>query len=423
MSSEVSAEKLTDAYSVLRKVRKNPSDGSSLILSYLNQIFKEQGLVFKDASFDTESKTALNSLNGRCMLLDGTCLFYKFHTEENEITFLSKTEIYNVQTLKDAGWEMVTPYASSTKPGAQCVLYPLIKDKTLYSIFNELDGEYLREGSYQPDRKKNLLQSIGDSLDTTRDNLLRTLQPNDRSLSDALIHQLFSHRLISLEGETPRIESFYEKESRYDDVADLRWIVNGKEIPWTLSKLVHDSKKYLAASFSEGMTSVIAHGDEHFANQFIINNKIIFFDPAFAGRMPALLAPVKATAHNVIAHPFWYYEPSEIREKLTYTHTIEKGVVSLTHNWELMKVAPIRVEIAQLYVHKIWKPLIQTLKAANQLPSWWREYIRSAIFCSPFLAKNLLNPVEFTGSQYLFNFGRLLESCRWIEEYISSECS
>ena len=47
------------------------------------------------------------------------------------------------------------------------------------------------------------------------------------------------------------------------------------------------------------------------------------FDPAFAATdIPALLAPVKATYHNALAHPFWLYHPDEAAERFSVESTV-----------------------------------------------------------------------------------------------------
>ena len=64
--------------------------------------------------------------------------------------------------------------------------------------------------------------------------------------------------------------------------------------------------------------------------------RLVFFDPAFAGaHLPALLAEIKPTFHNIFAHPDWLYHPADAALELRGQATVRNGVLEVEHDWEL----------------------------------------------------------------------------------------
>lgn len=137
---------------------------------------------------------------------------------------------------------------------------------------------------------------------------------------------------------------------------------------------------------------VTAHGDDHQGNVWVLARdgevELRLFDPAFAGRdIPALLAPAKATFHNVVAHPFWLYHPEEAA-KLTTVHVQRQGgVVSVRYD---ALPAPLRLEILDSVAELVWAPLLAELAHRGELPPDWRSTVRAALFCCPLLVTNLV---------------------------------
>ncbi|WP_323990790.1 hypothetical protein [Nguyenibacter sp. L1] len=105
----------------------------------------------------------------------------------------------------------------------------------------------------------------------------------------------------------------------------------------------------------------------------------------FAGRnIPALLAEIKATFHNVFAHPDWLYHSSELRSIPEIT--LRDGTAFVTRNWSL---TPLRQTFLTDKARLLWKPLLTALSERNALPDNWRETIRSGLFCCPTLVMDL----------------------------------
>jgi hypothetical protein len=395
-------------------IKNQPKDADRLTCQYLNQIFGDKNIVAAKVSLN--AKIALNSISGTCISENGERLFFKFHTEENESISLAENEIYQSGILSNLGWNIVKPIAYSKIPGRQCVLYPLMHQSTAYDFLSKLDAEYLTSREYSDGKNLLFLDCLRQSLTDQQKLILDSIKINDKDLSRAPIHQLFSHRLNPINSEIVRFDRFYQDSSK---IFSKQWIVNNFEIPWTIQQLVDDSKRLLNAQSSNGMASVIAHGDDHFGNQFVMENNLLLFDPAFAGRMPALLAPVKPTAHNVMAHPFWLYDPSVLNENLKFDVDQSNDKICLTHNLNQQIVSPIRVEIQKLYIQIIWQPLLSKLKTLNALPFEWRRYVTCAMFCSPFLAKNLTDANQYPGDRPIFNLGFLLAACAKFDAMLS----
>ena len=111
------------------------------------------------------------------------------------------------------------------------------------------------------------------------------------------------------------------------------------------------------------------------------------FDPAFAGEhVPALLADVKATFHNVFAHPFWLYHPDEADRRFPSRSRVADGRIDVDHDWEL---TPLRRGFLDLKVEHVWRPLLAALPHRDLLPADWRRVVRLALFCCPTLVMNL----------------------------------
>lgn len=85
----------------------------------------------------------------------------------------------------------------------------------------------------------------------------------------------------------------------------------------TLGQLFDEAAERLNPRRLADAGGFIAHGDAHNANVWYSEHPdgtaaLSFFDPAFAGEhVPTLLAEVKTTFHNMLAHPLWLYDPAD----------------------------------------------------------------------------------------------------------------
>ncbi|HVT51248.1 MAG TPA: hypothetical protein VHE77_06760, partial [Dongiaceae bacterium] len=114
---------------------------------------------------------------------------------------------------------------------------------------------------------------------------------------------------------------------------------------------------------------------------------LTMFDPAFAGaHVPALLAEVKATFHNIFAHPFWLYEPQVAAERFTARVERRGGILAIETDWTL---SPLRRAFLTAKRDLLWRPLLAEMQARSALPADWRRQVKLALFCCPTLVMNL----------------------------------
>ncbi len=98
---------------------------------------------------------------------------------------------------------------------------------------------------------------------------------------------------------------------------------------------------------------VTAHGDAHNANVWFEETRattgaprLSLFDPAFAGaHVPALLAEVKPTFHNIFAHPYWLYEPQVAATRFQARVERRGDLLAIETDWAL---SPLRMGFLEL---------------------------------------------------------------------------
>jgi hypothetical protein len=298
--------------------------------------------------------------------------------------------------LQRAGLPVDMPAMMSRKPGHQILLYAFRRDRQLAAACLDIE----RAGDERDVRRLLRLQEALDR--KTGAVYLVTLHQASAAESRAeAIHQLFHNRLCDPPDETRlagRVARFYLGRAvdlpgltlPWADFAALRWRINGIDYAATLANLFEDSLVRLAPDRLAG-GAVTAHGDAHNANVWIEEHdgdaRLVMFDPAFAGEhVPALLAEVKATFHNVFAHPFWLYHPDEADLRFSVAVSAAEGRMVVDHDWDL---TPLRRGFLDLKVEHVWRPLVGALAARGLLPPDWRRVVRSALFCCPTLVMNL----------------------------------
>lgn len=179
--------------------------------------------------------------------------------------------------------------------------------------------------------------------------------------------------------------------------------MNSIEYSATLRELAVTSARLLRPDVLASIPVVTAHGDDHQGNVWVLARdgevELRLFDPAFAGRdIPALLAPAKATFHNVFAHPFWLYHPEEAAKRTTVHVQRQGGVVSVRDD---ALPAPLRLEILDSVAEQVWAPLLAELAHRGDLPPDWRSTVRAALFCCPLLVTNLVAASRSETIRYL----------------------
>jgi hypothetical protein len=336
---------------------------------------------------------SLNSLNGFIESDAGPC-FFKFHQEEEEGRMAG--EYYRAQILAAAGLPVDLPLAASTKPGRQILLYTLRQDRRLAEVARDLDGVH------DPARLAPIIAAQAALDDRIAAVYARTLHPIDADQAQAEpIHRLFHERLRDFDrpGELGgRFATFYRDQDfvlpgltlNWRALKDLTIVFNGVAYGETLGALFAASFAELAPARFAGF-GVTAHGDAHNANVWCEQNeqppRLVMFDPAFAGEhVPALLAEVKATFHNIFAHPFWLYEPEVAATRFTASVVRRGDRLEIETDWAL---SPLRQAFLDVKRQRLWQPLLQDLRMRGALPENWRRIVKLALFCCPTLVMNL----------------------------------
>jgi hypothetical protein len=362
-----------------------PAHAADLTAQLISSAF---GLEVTSAEF-TMDAYSLNSVSGKVHLADGSARFFKFHQEDREQS--NVPEYYRDGLLKAAGLPVETPVAVSSSPGRQIALYALRAEPRLADVclgIERRDGSSARLPVNLARARRALDHQIGEVLVTT-------LRPASAASAQSAIHQLFYHRLANPGGRFPggRYRDWYSGAPGWGDLAARRWRINGVEYTSTLEQLAKQAAHLLAPARLARMPTATAHGDDHQGNIWVVCDErggaeLRLFDCAFAGNdIPALLAPVKATFHNVFAHPFWLYHPAEAARRCQIDISLGDGTIDINHN---ATPSPLRRELLRSLVELVWAPLLRALRDRGQLTAGWRPITRSALFTCPLLVTNLL---------------------------------
>ena len=372
------------------KVAQGDANGAVLDLALL---FRSRfGLDARAITINAD-QYSLNSLNG-FFEADGQPFFFKFHQEEGEEAMSG--EYYRVELLARSGLPIDMPVHVSSEPGEQVLVYRRRTAPRFADVLRRFDaGEDGGEIARALAAERNLAEAVGDVY-------RRSLHPitAGQSASEA-IHRLFHDRLVDpLTRDYPggRLKAFYNGQTfrfagtsiPWSELARLTIEVNGMRYRRTLGELFDEAHARLEPHRLGG-GGVIAHGDAHNANVWYDRDgegaRLTLFDPAFAGEhVPALLADIKATFHNVFAHPFWLYEPAEAQARYTASVSRHGDVLRFDTTWSL---PAHRLALLDIRAQTVWKPLLEDLRRKGMLPDDWERVMRLALFLCPTMVMNL----------------------------------
>ena len=337
---------------------------------------------------------SLNSMNGT-FEAGGAPLFFKFHQEENEGAMSG--EYYRARLLAEAGLPVDLPLHASTEAGKQILVYRRRTEPRFADVLRALDvalDDVAEAEAIAAERalNKQLISVFASSL--------HAITP-EQSASEP-IHRLFHERLVTpgaagkLGG---RFATFYQDKVfqlagltiDWRDLKDLTFVVNGARYDRTLGQSFDEAFVRLRPDRLADGGGVTAHGDAHNANVWFSGaagaRELVMFDPAFAGsHVPALLAEVKTTFHNVFAHPLWLYEPGEAGKTYRASAQHIGSELHIEHDWR-----PSRVRSGLLHskADQVWRPLLALLAERRMLPQDWRRVVKLALFLCPTLVMNL----------------------------------
>jgi hypothetical protein len=334
---------------------------------------------------------SLNSFNGYITLADGTRLFFKTHTEPDTVI----SEYYNASKLADAGYPIIKPIFSSTEVGRQLLIYEIVQSASVFDIAWSIecgdDKQFSALKIAQENADKQLLDLYINSLE----------MQSGEDATKSPIHQLFYHRLTG-----GRLNRFYgngisqsgiqikllEEYQPIEAIRDAHWEINGQVYDESLNDIILRAIEVLQPD--RPGVSVIGHGDAHNGNVFFRDDvqppTLLYFDPAFAGRHSPLLDLVKPLFHNVFA--MWMYFPQIKADNLTIQVQNNGNVLAVEHDYTL---PPVREMFFQSKLQNTLLPLFKQLYKEQLLVDNWREILKSALFCCPFLTMNLADAQKF----------------------------
>jgi len=325
------------------------------------------------------SAVSLNSINGMLTLKTGQRFFFKTHVEPQSLIH----EYYNAGLLAEVGYPVIQPVAQSTAWGKQFLIYDYFEAPCLFDWVWALDN-----GQAQDDHGAAVIAAqhqADDGLWHIYQHTLKPLAAQDNR--QAPVHQLFSHRLTG-----GRYQQFYQGAAialpgqtlAFEDLANKRWVINGIPFCHTLGELIRMAIQTLDPS--QNTPAIVGHGDAHNGNVFWdqARGQVIYFDPAFAGRHSPFLDLAKPLFHNVFAT--WMYFPQAIAQTLTIDLTVEDNWLVVNHDFV---PSPLRLEFLHSKLERVLHPLLQEIHARNLWVEGWREILKLALFCCPFLTMNL----------------------------------
>lgn len=328
------------------------------------------------------SAVSLNSINGFLHTVEGDKLFFKTHVEPQSLIH----EYYNSTIMAEAGYPIIQPIFSSTEWGKQLLVYEFFEFPSLFDVARQIETG--QRGGV--DRIIALQEKADQALWDIYQQTLQPLSAEDHA--QVPIHQLFVHRLVG-----GRYHEFYVGQEvklpgqtlSFDQLAKLTWQINGITYQDTLADIIQTASQKLNPTATP---SVVGHGDAHNGNVFVdeTTETLIYFDPAFAGRHSPFLDLTKPIFHNVFA--IWLYFPQEIAKAMSINLEISSNYIHVDHDFQ---PSSIRLGFLQSKLKYVLQPLIDHLKATEQLPETWRQELKLALFCCPFLTMNLCDAQRF----------------------------
>ncbi len=363
---------------------QHKDEAEGLLLSFLREIYSADVVSVELRPL----AVSLNSFNGFFSIKDGSRFFFKTHTEPDTVI----SEYYNASQLAEAGYPIIRPIFSSTVVGRQLLIYDVIDSDSVFDVAWSIEN-----GNVTQTLDLTAAQNYADKhLFELYCNGLKPQAGYEAALSP--IHQLFYHRLTG-----GRLQRFYGEMDRkialpndiqtMSAVMNAQWVINGQVYDDTLEHIISRSIKVLEPK-QDGV-SVIGHGDAHNGNVFYQRNtlppSLLYFDPAFAGRHQPLLDLAKPLFHNVFA--MWMYFPEIKRADTTIIMRKSGDTWIIDYNYY---IHPIRKMFLDSKITYVLVPMLKKLKADGMLPSSWRTYLKSALFCCPFLTMNLTDTQKFS---------------------------
>lgn len=378
------------------------SGAESLLLSFLREV-----LQFDVTAVELRPlAVSLNSFNGFMTLADGKRLFFKTHTEPDNVI----GEYYHAAQLAEAGYPVILPVYSSMEAGKQLLVYEVISDPSVFDLAWAVECGETNQASA-------LLMAAQNEADEALLRIYRNTLKHQSAeeAASAPVHQLFHHRLVQGrfqrfygplpgdEGAYPNIELPSGRASLYG-VRKVHWEINGQLYDDSLDDLIRRAVRLLEPS--QAGPSIVGHGDAHNGNVFFHPDPpaLTYFDPAFAGRHHPLLDLAKPLFHNVFA--MWMYFPDVKRQHTRISLDKDGDLWRVQHDYVLH---PVRMMFWRSKIERVVIPIIRDLGQQGWLRKDWRNYLKAALFCCPLLTMNLADSTRFPPEISLLGLAMAIE--------------
>jgi hypothetical protein len=368
----------------------------ALLLSFIRDNFPLDVVELKL----TPLAVSLNSFNGFMTLGDGQRRFFKTHTESDTVI----DEYYNAEMLAQMGYPVIQPVFKSTEIGKQLLVYEVIEDESVFDVAWRIETKDSSD-----------LAALSEAQNRADDELLRlyraSVAPQSaETAAKSPIHQLFYHRLTG-----GRLERFYGDGTSIalpdgihpmHEIRQTHWRINGQGYRENINQIIERAIRLLNPAQAD--SSIIGHGDAHNGNVFFRKQEnppsLLYFDPAFAGRHHPLLDLTKPLFHNVFA--MWMYFPNEKRASTKLSLSKQGNTWNIDYDYDLPQA---RMNFFRSKVERVLIPILRDLKAVNELRQDWREYLKAALFCCPFLTMNLTDSAKFSPEISLLGLAMAIE--------------
>lgn len=385
---------------ILQQIRdlqfSDKSGAEALLLSFIRDNFPLDVVSLEL----TPLAVSLNSFNGFMTLADGNRRFFKTHTETDTVI----DEYYNAEMLSNLGYPIIQPIFKSTEPGKQLLVYEVIEDQSVFDVAWHIETVEDTD-----------LEALTTAQNRADDDLLRLYRKSitEQSADNAAkspVHQLFYHRVTG-----GRLDRFYgdntsillpNGEHMMQAVRQVKWIINGQHYSDSLNTIIDRAIHLLRPAQAD--VAIIGHGDAHNGNVFFQKDKnppdLLYFDPAFAGVHHPLLDLTKPLFHNVFA--MWMYYPDEKRVSTPISVEVNGDVWRVSYNY---KLPDVRHMFLDSKVDRVLIPILQQLEANDQLQPDWRDTLKTALFCCPFLTMDLTDQEKFSPEISLLGLAMAVE--------------
>jgi hypothetical protein len=362
------------------------------------------GSFIQEVRIDNTNPLSLNSLRATVLTAKGELFYFKAHYSPDENAKIQGkkarrsqgNEYYCSKYLEEAGFPIAPPVYASHVAGRQYVLHRYM-DRKEYCELSALAAEIEQKDC--PEEDVNKLSGIYASFQKLIGNrYVQTLHMSSaEDIAAEPFHLLFYDRLVDEDGAFgARVKSYYldSKDFILPDGSTISFKEFWK-LKWKINGIAYDS---LFNAFEKARTflkpeksapTVVAHGDDHPGNILCHNERMLYFDPAFAGRsIPALMAPCKAMYHTNFAHgkkASIFYEPASMTESVSVFK--DGDFLHVNHDWEM---TILRENFLNAQIEHVWIPLVKAMRQKEMLPENWEEIVRSTLFCCPVVCKNML---------------------------------